>query len=567
MESSDEEKPLIHPQPPPQALAASEYASDGSVDINKQPALKRSTGKWRACFLILGVEFCECLAFFSISQNLVTYLTTVLHESKVAAARNVSAWAGSCFLTPLLGAFVADTYWGRYKTIVVFFPLYILAMAVLIASSSLPVFSDDDVHRSVVYIGIYLAAIGSGGVKPCTSAFGADQFDTTDPDETVKKGSFFNWYYFMISTSSVLSGTFVVWLQDNVGWTVSYVIPALLMLVCFPLFLAGSKTYRFRKMGASPLKSVLQVIVAAVSKWQMELPDDSSRLFELPSAAHRIKHTNEFKFFDKAAIKIVTSDNQVSSSSSSWRLCTVTQVEELKMLLRMFPVWASFLAFYAVSSLTGPTLVEQGMFMDNRVGSFAIPPASMAVLSSLSLLAWVPIYEAVLVPLARRLTGNHKGISGTLRLGIGQALCTLSMVYAALLETARLAAAEAQGLTDQSVPAPMSILWQAPVYVLNGAAQVFGGIGVTEYFYDKSPQSMRSLCAALANLAIASGSYISSAVLAIVAVATTHDGAPGWIPDNLNQGHLDYFYWLWAFLSFLSLALFLHYSIRHTGNV
>ncbi|KAJ1296011.1 hypothetical protein BS78_01G266300 [Paspalum vaginatum] len=578
METSDEERPLILPRPP-QVLAASEYASDGSVDINKLPALKRSTGKWRACFLILGVEFCECLAFFSISQNLVTYLTTVLHESKVTAARNVSAWVGSCFLTPLLGAFVADTYWGRYKTIAVFFPLYILAMAVLIASASLPIFSDDDhggsgssVHRSVVYIGIYLAAIGSGGVKPCTSAFGADQFDTNDPDETVKKGSFFNWYYFMISTSSLLSGTLVVWLQDNVGWAVSYVIPTLLMLVCFPLFLAGSKMYRFRKMGASPLKSVLQVIVAAVSKWQMELPDDSSRLFELPSAAHRIKHTNEFKFFDKAAINIVTSDNnQVSTtqptSSSSWRLCTVTQAEELKMLLRMLPVWASFLAFYAVSSLMVPTLVEQGMFMDNRVGSFAIPPASMSVVSSLSLLTWVPIYEAVLVPLARRLTGNHKGISPTLRLGIGQALCTLAMVYAAMLEAARLAVAEAQGLTDQSVPVPMSILWQAPVYVLHGAAQVFGGIGVTEYFYDQAPRTMRSLCAALANLAIASGSYISSAVLAIVAVATTRDGAPGWIPDNLNQGHLDYYYWTWAFLNLLSLALFLHYTIRHTGNI
>jgi len=74
----------------------------------------------------LGVEFCECMAFFTISKNLVTYLTTVLHESKVTAARNLSAWVGACFFTPLFGGFIADTYWGRYWTIVVFFPLYVV---------------------------------------------------------------------------------------------------------------------------------------------------------------------------------------------------------------------------------------------------------------------------------------------------------------------------------------------------------------------------------------------------------------------------------------------------------
>jgi peptide/histidine transporter 3/4 len=64
------------------------------------------------------------MAFFAISKNLVTYLTTVLHESKVAAAGNVSAWVGACFFTPLFGAFIADTYWGRYWTILVFLPVY-----------------------------------------------------------------------------------------------------------------------------------------------------------------------------------------------------------------------------------------------------------------------------------------------------------------------------------------------------------------------------------------------------------------------------------------------------------
>ncbi|KAG0549958.1 hypothetical protein BDA96_01G298600 [Sorghum bicolor] len=570
MEAGDEERPLLHLHPSPQG-ATSEYTRDGSVDINKQPALKHSTGKWRACFLILGVEFCECMAFFTISKNLVTYLTAVLHESKVTAARNMSAWVGACFFTPLFGGFIADTYWGRYWTIVGFFPLYVVAMVVLIASASLPIFSTSSdhggsVHRAFVYLGMYIAAIASGGVKPCTSSFGADQFDTNDHAELVTKGSFFSWYFFLINTSNLLSGTVIVWLQDNVGWAVSYVIPTVLMLICFPAFLAGSRVYRFRKMGVSPLTSILQVVVAAVRKWHIKLPDDSSLLYE-PSgtdASYKIEHTNEFRFFDKAAIVSAPSDNESTVPLCSWRLCTVTQVEELKMLLRMSPIWASFVIVYMVDAQMPSTLVEQGMFMDNRVGSFTIPPASMSVVGVISCLVWVPIYEMALVPLARRFTGKEKGFSQAQRLGIGLALSMLTMVYAALLETRRLAVAEASGMRDQDAPVPMSILWQVPLHVVHGAAQVFAGVGATEFFYDQSPETMKSLCAALGQLALAFASYMNSLLLSIVAVATTRRGAPGWIPDNLNQGHLDYFFWMIATLSLLNVALFVRYSMRHT---
>jgi peptide/histidine transporter 3/4 len=72
----------------------------------------------------LGTEFVEWLAYFAIAMNLVTYLTGELHESNVDAARNVSTWIGSCFLTPVIGAFLADTFWGTYMTIVVFLLVY-----------------------------------------------------------------------------------------------------------------------------------------------------------------------------------------------------------------------------------------------------------------------------------------------------------------------------------------------------------------------------------------------------------------------------------------------------------
>jgi peptide/histidine transporter 3/4 len=76
------------------------------------------------CLPLPGTEFVECLAFFGVAKKLVTYLTGELHESNVDAATNVSTWIGSCFLTPVIGAFLADTYWGRYRTLVIFLLIY-----------------------------------------------------------------------------------------------------------------------------------------------------------------------------------------------------------------------------------------------------------------------------------------------------------------------------------------------------------------------------------------------------------------------------------------------------------
>ncbi|RLN25199.1 protein NRT1/ PTR FAMILY 8.3-like [Panicum miliaceum] len=486
MESADEETPLIHYLRPQDE--GPQYTSDGTVDINKKPALKRGTGNWRACYLILGAEINESLAFSGIQKNLVTYLTSVLHESNVDAATNVSTWLGSCFFTPLVGAFLADTYWGRYWTVVIFISIQAIGMVALTVSTWLPLlmdsssFNSSSTHRAAVYLGLYLIAIGSGGIKPCTSALGADQFDGADPAERVNKGSFFNWFFFSINLGSLLSSTALVWVQDNVGWGVGFAIPMALTVFGLAVFVAGRKVYRF---------------------------------------------------LDKAAIVARSSSDEKGAAStvSPWRLCTVSQVKELKMLLRLFPVWASMVLFFAVTSQASSTFIEQGMAMDNRVGPFTVPPASLSIFHTISIIVGIPIYDAALVPLARRVTGDDRGLSQLRRLGVGLALSVTAMAYAALVEARRLAAASA---------ATTSIVWQVPSFALVGAAEVFTTTGVLEFFYDQSPGGMKSTGTSLAHLAIAAGSYLNSAVLGAVAWATARGGAPGWIPDDLNEGHLDY---------------------------
>lgn len=113
----------------------------------------------------------------------------------------------------------------------------------------------------------------------------------------------------------------------------------------------------------------------------------------------------------------------------------------------------------------------------------------------------------------------------------------------------------------------MSIVWQPPVFAVHGAAAVFATVGVLEFFYDQSPDLMKSLGNALALLSMAAGIYLNSATLGAVAAITARGGEPGWIPDDLNEGHLDYFFWMMAALGMLNLLHFLHYcNRRYRGN-
>lgn len=250
---------------------------------------------------------------------------------------------------------------------------------------------------------------------------------------------------------------------------------------------------------------------------------------------------------------------EAAARRNPWRLCIVTQVEELKILVRMLPVWATIVFFYTVSAQVSSTFVEQGMAMDTRVGSVRVPPASLSTFDMLAIVVLVPLYDWAFVPAARRLTGREKGISDLHRIGVGLSMPVLAMAAAALVETKRLHAAEAAA-------APTSILWQAPQYVLVGVGEVFTTIGQLDFFYSQAPPAMKTVCTALGLLAIAAGDYLSSFVLTAVQWATVTDERAGWIPDDLNEGHLDRFFWMMFGLGCLNLMAFGSCAMRYKSS-
>jgi peptide/histidine transporter 3/4 len=270
---------------------------------------------------------------------------------------------------------------------------------------------------------------------------------------------------------------------------------------------------------------------------------------------------------DKAAVETV--GDKVVWPGSAWRLCTVTQVEELKCVLRMLPVWACGIIFAAAYTQMSTTFILQGDTLDQRVGNFRVPAAVLSVFGTLSVMFWVPLYDRAVVPLARRLTGYHGGFTQLARIGIGFVVLTVAMLLAGALEVGRRRILARHGTyagADGARYVPMSIFWQVPQYVLVGAAEVFTFIGQMEFFYDQAPDAMRSVCSGLAKAAFALGNYMSSVLVVVVVRATARGRSPGWIPDDINDGHLDYFFWLLAMLcvgnfgAYLAVARWYNYK-------
>ncbi|CAI9098397.1 OLC1v1035040C3 [Oldenlandia corymbosa var. corymbosa] len=501
---------------------------------------------------------------------MVNYLHLQLNQGSTTAANNVTNWAGTCYITPLIGAFLADSYVGRYWTIAGFSIIYVLGMTLLTLSASVHglkpscvnnVCNPTSTQTAVTFAALYIIALGTGGIKPCVSSFGADQFDENDETEREKKSSFFNYFYLSINIGALVAASVLVWIQMNVGWGWGFGIPAVAMAVAVVSFFSGSKLYRLQKPGGSPLTRIMQVLVASFRKSDVKVPDDKSLLHETADmecnivGSRKLEHTKKFRFLDKAAV--ASESDSVKGSVDPWRLCTVTQVEELKSIIRILPIWASGIVFSTVYSQMSTMFVLQGNTMNQSIGPhFKIPSASLSLFDTLSVIFWAPVYDKLIIPFARKFTGHERGFTQLQRMGIGLVISIFSMVVAGILEVVRLDYVQRNNLYDEST-IHMSIFWQVPQYFLIGCAEVFTFIGQLEFFYDQAPDAMRSLCSALSLTTVSLGNYLSTLLVTIVTKITTKNGKLGWIPDNLNRGHLDYFYWLLAILSLINFFVYL----------
>jgi len=250
------------------------------------------------------------------------------------------------------------------------------------------------------------------------------------------------------------------------------------------------------------------------------------------------------------------------------RLVAPEREDESKGLVaKLLPIWVTSLVFAAIYSQLYTLFTKQSSTLDRRLGGATgpvVPPAALQVFVSVTMIAVLPVYDRVLVPLVRRFTRHHAGITPLQRIGAGMAMSGVTMVVAAVVEGRRLRVARDAGLVDRpDVALPMSLWWVVPQYVMIGVSTVLAEIGLEEFFYDQVPDAMRSVGLALSLSAMGAGSYASSVLVSVIDWATRNWGAESWFSDNLNRAHLDYFYWLLAGLAAFEVAAFLHFASRY----
>ncbi|KAG2677596.1 hypothetical protein I3760_12G104800 [Carya illinoinensis] len=527
-----------------------------------------------------GGEAMERLTTLGIAVNLVTYLTGTMHLGNATSANTVTNFLGTSFILCLLGGFIADTFLGRYLTIAIFATVQatgvtILTISTVIPSLRPPKCAADTVppcipasgmQLKVLYLALYLTALGTGGVKSSVSGFGSDQFDDSDKEERAQMSKFFNWFFFFISIGSLLAVTVLVYIQDNLGREWGYGICACAILLGLVVFLSGTRRYRFKKLVGSPLTQIAAVFIAAWRKRHLELPSDMSLLFnveDIKDEGRRKKkqslpHTKQFRFLDKAAIKDqeMSSSGNTSTAVNRWYLSTLTDVEEVKLIVRMLPIWATTIMFWTIYAQMSTFSVSQATTMDRHIGSFQIPAASLTVFFVGSILLTVPIYDRIIAPIAGKVLKNPQGLTPLQRIGVGLVFSIFAMVAAALTELKRLRAARSYGLTENpTAEIPLSVFWLVPQFFLVGSGEAFTYIGQLDFFLRECPKGMKTMSTGLFLSTLSLGFFVSSVLVSIVHKVTGKRRP--WLANNLNQGKLYDFYWLLAILSALNLVLYL----------
>lgn len=255
------------------------------------------------------------------------------------------------------------------------------------------------------------------------------------------------------------------------------------------------------------------------------------------------------RFLDKAAIK----DPERTAGSSKWRVSKKAEVEEVKMVIRMLPIWATTILFWTIYAQMTTFSVAQASTMDRRILSsgFSIPAASLTVFFVASILLSVPVYDRLIRPASAKLLRTPRdGLTPLQRIGVGLVLSILAMAAAALVELKRLRHASRSGPSP-----PLSVFWLVPQFFLVGSGEAFAYTGQLQFFLRECPKGMKTMSTGLFLSTLSLGFFLSSGLVSVVR-AVTGDRRP-WLADDLDRGRLYDFYWLLAGLSVLNLGAYL----------
>lgn len=201
------------------------------------------TDRWPAQIkYIVGNEACERFSYYGMKSVLAGYITgTVLRgglgQNADTATGIIHLFVFVNYFMPLLGAWLSDKFLGRYHTILWVSLFYCAGHGVLACSDFIGGF---DGKLACLYTGLALIAFGSGGIKPCVSAFVGDQFR---PDQSHLLQKAYCAFYWAINFGSFFSFLVIPWLKDRWSYSLAFGVPGILMAVATLIFWLGTPRY------------------------------------------------------------------------------------------------------------------------------------------------------------------------------------------------------------------------------------------------------------------------------------------------------------------------------------
>ncbi|XP_022996588.1 protein NRT1/ PTR FAMILY 1.2-like [Cucurbita maxima] len=546
-------------------------AADEDRDM-EEPLLSNSDRKegLRALPFIIANGALEKLASQGLSPSMILYLTRVYGMNSANASNVIFLWSAASNFTPIICAFLADSYFGRFRMIAAGCIISCLGMFVLWLTAMIPQarpFCDGAICDTpsiaqllLLYSSYALMSIGSGCLQSSNLAFGADQLHRKNKSNSGILDRYFDLYYVSSASGSLIGVSCIVYIQDRMGWRVGFGVPVALMLLSTVIFLLASPLYLKPMPSSSWCAGLVQVFVAAYKKRHMQVSSTgTSEMYHHKNGSPLAMPSDKLRFLNKACI-IRNSEDELASdgrASNPWILCTVEQVEDLKTLIRIMALWST--GILVCAALSQPFYVLQVASMDRHLTpTFEIPAGSFGAVFVVSLILWIMLYDRLILPLVSSCRGKPTRLSGKTRMGIGILLCTFSLAVTAVVESNRRALAIKEGFSDDpAAVVNMSAFWTLPRYILLGMAEAFNVIGQIEFFYYELPKAMSSVATSLFGLSMSVGNLTASFIMTTVDNFTKAAGVKSWVSSNINQGHSDYYYWLLFGLVFANFLYFL----------
>uniref|UniRef100_F7BBU0 Solute carrier family 15 member 1 n=2 Tax=Ornithorhynchus anatinus TaxID=9258 RepID=F7BBU0_ORNAN len=317
-----------------------------------------------------------------------------------------------CYLTPILGALIADSWLGKFKTIIYLSIVYTIGQAVT-AISSINDLTDSDhdgtpnvmsLHVALSMIGLALIALGTGGIKPCVSAFGGDQFEESQEKQ---RNRFFSIFYLAINAGSLLSTIITPMLRvQECGihskqscYPLAFGVPAALMAIALVVFILGSGMYKKVQPQGNIMAQVAGCITFAVK--------------------NRFNHRS--KTFPKR-------EHWLDWASEKYDERLITQT---KMVLKVMFLYIPLPMFWALFDQQGSRWTLQATTMNGKFGSIEIQPDQMQTVNAILIVVMVPVVDGVIYPLIAKCGFNFTSLK---KMTVGMFLASMAFVVAAIIQ-------------------------------------------------------------------------------------------------------------------------------------